>query len=107
MMRSQGGKLPSFNKNVDVSQNKVLGATQTTLQGAVKAIQPAFQQVVTTVSEGISSTAEHVLIQDQKIEIDKAIEDVKKNAANIPERVVEEAKFNYCKQVVQDYESSH
>ena len=40
----------------------------------------------------------------QKIEIDKAVQQVQQQAANIPQEIFEKARYEYCKQVVSDYE---
>lgn len=91
----------------DGGDSKVLGATQQTLQSAMGSVGPALDQAYTSVSTQVDSLKDTVLKDDQKIQVDKAFEDLKNNAADIPENVFNDAKYNYCKSVVTDYEKTH
>lgn len=64
--------------------------------------------ILTTVGETLENIIEKsnkvVTGNDQKVEIDKAIEDARRRTENLPEEVFNKAKYEYCKQVVSDYE---
>ncbi len=81
-----GGQTPSFGQKIGNSVSPVL----TTVGNTIENIVQQSSKVVTG--------------KDQKIEIDKAIEDARKKAENLPEDVFNKAKYEYCKQVVTDYE---
>lgn len=86
---------------------KVLGATQQSFQSVMGSVGPAVDQAYNAVSSQVSAISDTVLKDDQKIQVDKAFEDIKNNAADIPENVFNDAKYNYCKSVVTDYEKTH
>lgn len=68
-------------------------------------VGPIVQTVGSVLGTVVEETAKAVTGNDQKIEIDKAIEEAKKNAANVPGEVFDKAKYEYCKQVISDYET--
>jgi len=76
---------------------EVLGETQKNIVDTVQTIQ-------STVGDTVSQIVTSVTTQDQKIEIDKAVQQVQQQAANIPQEIFEKARYEYCKQVVSDYE---
>jgi hypothetical protein len=86
---------------------KVLGVQNAqNVQGAVTAMQPALQNIAGAVTNSISAAADTVLVQNQKIQIDQAIQSLQSSASGIPQTLFNQARYSYCKQVVQDYESN-
>ena len=77
---------------------EVLGETQKNIVDTVQTVQ-------STVGDTFSQILSSVTTQDQKIEIDKAVQQVQQKAANIPQEIFEKARYEYCKQVVSDYEN--
>lgn len=67
-------------------------------------VGPVLESIGNSVSQFASTVTEKVTTDDQKIQIDKAVEDAKNRASEIPGEVFDKAKYEYCKQVVEDYE---
>jgi hypothetical protein len=78
--------------------------TQSIGQKIGNTISPVLTTVGNTLESIVEQSSKVVAGKDQKIEIDKAIEDARKKAENLPEDVFNKAKYEYCKQVVTDYE---
>jgi|SRR3989339_541016 len=95
---------PSAEKNTSLDDAK------RKIQQSVEAIggnlKPMAQSASKTASETYSNVVKSFTTDEQKIEIDKAVEDAKKKIENLPEDIFEKARYEYCQQVVHDYESS-
>ncbi len=96
-----------FAKVLPQEDSRVLGASQQDVKSMFSSIGPAVDGAYNSVSNQVSSLSDKYLKEDQKIEVDKAFNDIKNNAADIPENVFNDAKYNYCKSVVTDYEKTH
>jgi len=93
-----------------LGESTTLTSTKQKIQDAIESIgnnlQPAANSLSQTVSGAYTNAVEKFASEDQKIEIDKAVEDTKKKIENLPEEMFEKARYEYCQQVVKDYESS-
>lgn len=109
------GKLPNiFQKSqtqTEISQSEmeggsILGASQEvvdkTTQTIEKVIKPFAKQagvvIENSTSQVISSTS-----QPGQINVNQAVEQLKSNAASIPQQVFDKARYDYCQQVVKEY----
>lgn len=109
------GKLPNiFHKSqtqTEISQSEmeggsILGASQEvvdkTTQTIEKVIKPFAKQagvvIENSTSQVLSSTT-----QPGQINVNQAVEQLKSNAASIPQQVFDKARYDYCQQVVKEY----
>lgn len=109
------GKLPNiFQKlqtQTESSQSEteggsILGASQEivdkTSQTIEKVIKPFAKQagvvIESSTSQVLSSTT-----QPGQINVNQAVEQLKTNAASIPQQVFDKARYDYCQQVVKEY----
>lgn len=92
--------LPPLNlrkeKTSKENDGSILGAVQEKTESVSKILQD-------TVGKTVGDVASQFMTEDQKIEIDKALKNVQDQAVGIPENVYQQARFEYCKQVVDDY----
>jgi len=106
---SRFGKIPQKNEQTTDTEKQEKLALNTQQIGEVlgetqKNIVDTVQTIQSTVGDTVSQIVTSATTQDQKIEIDKAVQQVQQQAANIPQEIFEKARYEYCKQVVSDYE---
>lgn len=65
-----------------------------------KRVNPVIQQVTTIMQSSNVSLESN---ERGTIDVNKAVETVKQEAASIPQKVFDQARYEYCKQVVQEY----
>ena len=96
----------SDEKTNDISQQsgEVLGAAQDFIEKTSdtvgKRVNPVIQQVAKVAQ---SSNVSLETNEQETIDVNKAVESVKQEAASIPQKVFDQARYEYCKQVVQEY----
>ncbi|HKY74286.1 MAG TPA: hypothetical protein VJ246_03175 [Patescibacteria group bacterium] len=95
-------------KNDDSQTGEVLGEAQEKVSNVQESVQrvagPIMNQVAQIVNQSASMLPQGSLSQPGSINVNDAVEQVKQQAASIPEKVFQDARYEYCRQVVQDYE---
>jgi hypothetical protein len=96
----------------DITNNEklgdVLGAAQQLGDGSnetLNKVAPAFNSGVQLVAQLMSDSASEASTDGGKIDVNQFVEQTKSNVSQIPEQVFERARYEYCQQVVDQYES--
>lgn len=92
----------------DQQTGEILGAAQEKVSDAQDTIQrfagPVVTQVTQIVNQSASKLPQGTFSESGTINVNEAVEQVKQQAASIPEKVFQDARYEYCRQIVQDYE---
>lgn len=76
--------------------------TKNVLANVGHVVNPVVQQVAQVLGQTTTST--HVSSGSGTIDVNQAFENAKSQAAQIPEKVFDQARYTYCKQVVEEFE---
>ncbi len=106
----QKSQLQEKTAQLEQGSESVLGASQEivekTSERIEKVIAPFAKQagviIENSTTQGNSSSG-----QPGQINVNQAVEQIKSNAASIPQQVFDKARYDYCQQVVKEYTSKN